>query len=365
MMGAPPPFPWRLAVICGLLWGVVVMLADTLTQPVGDLRPMEWAIFSIGVAFQLSGAGLVWTFGARWAEASARPLPILAATLPVAWAISVVGGFLPFRVVPAMSTGMGQVMSGVPTQDIALHLLWNNLFYGGLYVGGYFSMRRAMRLRRRLAELRLAHGEADMRLRETRLDAFHGQIQPATLLDALAALRMRYGRDARAGDRLFDRLVTFLRAAMPGLRGDRSTLSGELALVASYAQLREDLDAAAAPWRLKLSDLPIDPPFPAFRLLPALDRLGRALRPDGALEISTSVSTDDPVVIVRATGLRPTADLVSLLRRDLGLVFGVKSTLAVDADDSLRLELRLPGGGKFHRTMDRDNSCQREPHTVF
>ncbi len=143
-------------------------------------------------------------------------------------------------------------------------------------------------------------------------------------MDALEALRLAYSRDRAAGDAMFDLLIAFLRAAMPGLRSGASTLAAELAVIDHYAALREALGAGPPTWRLALAEPPPDLAFPPLRLLPALDRMSRATPKDAAVEVTAQAAADAFVVTVGAPAPAPLPDLVmarlrAAMRRDLGV----------------------------------------------
>ena len=333
-------FGWRGAVICGLLWGLVVLLAVTLTQPVGDMHASDLALWVASLAVMWGATGLVWALGAKVAEETRRPALLSLPILLVAWTVSVAVNFVPLTGTGGAPGDFGHI-ARVPLFDLAVYCLWVNLFYGGLYVLGYFATRRTLRLRRRLAELRLARSEAEAQLREARLQAVRGQIQPAMLLDALSALQHAYGRDQAAADRLFDLLIAFLRAAMPGLRSGVSTLAAELAVVDRYAALREALAMGPPVWRLRLGEPP-DAPFPPLRLLPALDRMSRATPAHASVEVTAAPGPDAFLVQVGAPSREPLPRLLmerlrATMRRDLGV--GAMMTPAVTG--SVVAELRV------------------------
>jgi hypothetical protein len=333
---------WRDAVICGLLWGLVVVLAVSLNQPVGDLNLSDLRRWLASLAIIWCATGLIWSMGCKIAEERRRPVLIMPAVFGGAWAVSMLAAYAPLIPQGAYAPGDFGRLAHLPVFDLSVYSLWINLFYGGLYTLGFFATRRTLRLRRRLAELRLARSQAEAKLRETRLQAVRGQIQPAMLLDALDALRLAYARDQAAGDAMFDLLIAFLRAAMPGLRSGASTLAAELAVIDRYAALREALEAGPPAWRLKLKEPPPDLAFPPLRLLPALDRMSRATPADAAVEVTAEAASDVFVVRVGAPAPAPLpvalmARLRIAMRRDLG----VGDMMSAEPGGALVAELRV------------------------
>jgi hypothetical protein len=167
-------------------------------------------------------------------------------------------------------------------------------------------------------------------------------MQPALLLDGLDALKRAYQRDRRAGEEMFDLLIAFLRAAMPGLRSGSSTVAAELTLVDRYTALREALDADALPWRLTLSEPPPDLAFPPLRLLPALDRLSRGAPRGAALEVTAAAKEGAFVIRIAVPAETPLSPaLIDELRGGLRRDLGVNSLTAGDPRDPILAELRI------------------------
>jgi hypothetical protein len=335
-------FKWRDAVICGLLWGLVVVLAISLSQPVGDLDLTDLGRWVGSLAIIWCFTGLVWSLGGKIAEERRRPVLITPAVFMVAWGVSIVAAYTPFAPAGGSAPGDFGHIAQVPLFDLSIYCLWANLFYGGLYTLGYFATRRTLRLRRRLAELRLARSSAEAKLREARLQAVRGQMQPAMLLDALEALRLAYGRDQAAADAMFDLLIAFLRAAMPGLRSGASTLAAELTVVDRYAALRDALEAGPPTWRLRLAEPPPDLAFPPLRLLPALDRMSRATPADAAIEVTAEPAADAFVVRFGAPAPTPlSAALMARLRIAMRRDLGVGDMMTAEPAGALVAELRV------------------------
>ena len=161
-------------------------------------------------------------------------------------------------------------------------------------------------------------------------------------------LRRVYGEGRRAGDQLFDLLIAFLRAAMPGLRSGTSTLAAELAVIDRYAVLREALLAGPPVWRLALGVPPSDLPFPPLRLLPALDRMSRAAPPSAAVEVTAGPDDDAFVVRIGAPAPEPLSlQLLQHLRSAMRQDLGVGGMMAAQMSGALIAELHVrPADGR-------------------
>jgi hypothetical protein len=308
---------------------------------VADLSPVGLSEFLAALGLEWTFTGMVWAVGVKWAEGSPHALLRLPLVLIIAWAVCLASSIAVFRIAHVGGAGMDRLMMNVPAFDLAAYLLWANLFYGGLYTIGYFATQRTLRLRRKLAELRLARNEAETRLREIRLQTLRGQIQPATLLEALDTLRARYAKDIVAGHALFDKIIDFLRAAMPGLRSGASTLAAEFAVLDAYAALREALDDAPPPWVLSLADAPADLTFPPLRLLPVLDQLSRNAPTASRIEVHAASEADNFVVKIAALSPLMEEDALRRLRRDAQSALGFGSA-ANEGGEGIVATLRFP-----------------------
>jgi hypothetical protein len=346
MMDERDSFHWRRGLLCGLLWGVTVMLIDPLTQPFGGMTWQEATSFAADAGIASLGGGLVWSLGAEWTANHRRKLAIFALQLPLAVLATIATAKIPIPGLFQYSSGIGRLMRNVPLIDFTCHLVWTDALFGGFYVLGYHATRRSIQLRRRLTELRLACGEADMRLREMRLQAYRGQIRPATLLEALGELQLRYSIDRPAGDQLFDRLVDFLRAAMPGLRGGASTLSAELAIISSYAMLQNALRTDCQRWQLKISPPQTETESNSIplRVLASLDRIDRCVPHGQTIEITTESHQGVFGVKVRAQAAGLSHEGRQRLKMDLESSLGADANVMTQTDGDLCLDLRLPAG---------------------
>ena len=147
--------------------------------------------------------------------------------------------------------------------------LWVGLFYGGLLAAAYVLMVRNERMRSLLRDAAIARSRTEALLDEARLQALQAQVDPQLLLSALDEVRALYHREPERADALLDRLVEFLRTALPGLKQRRSTLQAELQLAQAHAELQALLPCGTR-WRV---DLPQPLPqlrFPSLLLLPIL-----------------------------------------------------------------------------------------------
>ncbi len=125
--------------------------------------------------------------------------------------------------------------------------------FGLFLIAGELYLRRA-----RLAQAadRALRGQARTarEVLESRLAAMQAQVEPRFLFDSLVDVQALYAREPAAGARTLDRLITYLRVALPRLREAGSTIEAEVELVAAYLSVvaaraagRPKFSAAVAP----------------------------------------------------------------------------------------------------------------------
>lgn len=150
-----------------------------------------------------------------------------------------------------------------------LYDLWVNLFYGGLLVGAYVLVVRAERMRTVWRQAAIARGRAERTLDEARLHTLRSQVDPQLLLDALRRCERLYRSERARADELLDRLVDFLRLALPGLKSPDSTLEAELDLALAWVALHQALSGRTR-WQIERSAGLAEQPFPSLVMLPIL-----------------------------------------------------------------------------------------------
>ncbi|HEY1460260.1 MAG TPA: histidine kinase, partial [Casimicrobiaceae bacterium] len=165
----------------------------------------------------------------------------------------------------------------------------------------------------RLASAQAAQLEARRRAVRARLQALQARIDPQLLFDLLETVRHSYDDDPSRAERLLDELVAFLRAALPRLRSESSSLSREADLARAYARLRALAGAKGVEMRLDLAGDVMGARFPPGVLLPLLDDALRAQpgvctlkveRAGGECRIALSLSASpSQAVVARIRGV--------------------------------------------------------------
>lgn len=131
------------------------------------------------------------------------------------------------------------VLEGVLVSDAAFVAREAWLYFiSGTLLAIYFASRE-----REAAFVRLAQAAALERIRAeratlaSRLKVLQARVEPELLFGVLSEVRRLYERDPAAAGALLDDLIGYLRAALPQLRGEASTLGREVSLAAAYLRL--------------------------------------------------------------------------------------------------------------------------------
>jgi len=272
------------ACLCGLLWGAATTTMETLSQPTQALPLSSLIALTGAIGWTWAVSGVLWALAALLlANLPARYLALLIG--PLAFVIALIHlATWTLGLTISLNGGVTALLGQSPSPDaLFLHVLWMNLFYGGLYLFAFAGWRRAWRSQQLLAELASSRAEVDALRQEQRLQTLRGGLQPGILIEALEALQTNFTAAPARASAIFDELVRFLRAAMPAIREQRATLSSELKLVERYAELRRQIGVGGGAVLHEPSSSCSDVSFPPLRLLPLIEELACDLPPGAAV----------------------------------------------------------------------------------
>ncbi len=227
-------------------------------------------------------------------------------------------------------------------------LLWGNA--GGSAVESAFALilyRLWQRQRRRAAALgRLQRAHVDL-LRQTAqadLVAMQARIDPAFLFATLDDAERAYDADAARGRRLVDALIDYLRAVLPGVGSEASTLGKECAIARTYVDLARARGSFDGTLRVELPPAERDAPFPPMVVTPLVEEALRALAGRSA-QLSLA-ACDEPVRLAVALGadraFAPAPDALAPVRQRLAEL-APGGTVTVDTGASAtRIVVEVP-----------------------
>jgi hypothetical protein len=122
---------------------------------------------------------------------------------------------------------------------------------------------------------------------ESRLTAMQAQVEPQFLFDSLVDIEKLYRKDPHRAATDLDRLITYLRVALPRLREPGSTIEAEIELVRAYLAVVTSLHEGSPTLTITLPDDCRCALFYPMLLLPLLQRAVR--HPSGALPESVEI----------------------------------------------------------------------------
>jgi signal transduction histidine kinase len=181
----------------------------------------------------------------------------------------------------------------------------------------------------------------DRQMSDARLQVLHAQIEPHFLFNTLANVQRLYHTEPERGRKMLSNFLAYLRAALPQMRNNETTLRQELELARAYLEvLRVRMGA-----RLKVSfDVPSEYaslPFPPLALSTLTENaIKHGLNPlpeGGAIEISARVENRRLRVGVADTGAgfrsnSGTGAGLANLRARLAALYGEAGALELEAN---------------------------------
>jgi hypothetical protein len=219
-----------------------------------------------------------------------------------------------------------------------------------LWAGVYFAAGELERRRKATGAAILAAQREQATLArgvlESKLAAMQAQVEPQFLFDTLVAIEAQYERDTRAASDNLDRLITYLRVALPRLREAGSTVGAELELLRAYLDVVRSVGGAPT-LAVTLAPDCRDARFYPMLLLPLVQR---AVRDASGAASSVRIGVDrvgDEIVIVLRLGGRAScgedAELARVRERLVGL-YGARATLECCelAGPTTQFTLRVP-----------------------
>lgn len=327
----------------------ISLLADKLARPgVGTIIVFDLA--STVVLFTITL--LVWS-AATYGHSPAGT----ARNRALALAVIVSGVLASVVIVPVMnSTGITEIWADVMGRKKSHPPLWIGIL-GNTFHLGLFSLLFVLAveiLHRRAATMsaiQASQQEQSSIARaalESRLAAMQAQVEPQFLFNTLVAIEALYQRDAAAAAENLDRLIQYLRVALPRLREPGSTVGAELDLVRAYLAVVTSLHGGRPVLTVTVGDLCTAARFYPMLLLPLIQRAVRgqdATLPE-SIRIGVQKVGNEVVIVTRiacAGGCDEDFELARVRERLAGL-YGDRAALeCVELEsDTTQFTLRVP-----------------------
>jgi len=264
----------------------------------------------------------------NWAMAVARFLRqnlisglLLLATIAVADAITVAAGLrrraafavaLPLILV-ASATAMALrvwVYGSWGGRDLSIPyyigtmLTWT--FLASLAYVLFYLTREDDLQRRMLVDAECAQQQLGAQMLQARLSALQAQIEPHFLFNTLANVRRLYETTPSRGREMLASLIDYLRAALPSMRSDNSTLGRELELARSYLTVLQMRMGERLQFSINAESGLLEVAVPPM-ILPTLveNAIKHGLGPlpeGGRIDLRARRAGDDMLIEVRDTG---------------------------------------------------------------
>jgi hypothetical protein len=136
---------------------------------------------------------------------------------------------------------------------------------------------------------------------ESRLKVIQARVEPELLFDVLADVQRLYAGAPQEAEALLDDLILYLRAALPQMRGDASTLGREAALAQAFLKItRAGRDGSIACVNRIAPEFE-DLPFPPLVLLPLVHAAAEARAPQLVIDAGVHPGNDPVNVAVSVT----------------------------------------------------------------
>jgi hypothetical protein len=350
-----PARRWLVALAIGLLISLVMLPQQLRTFEQVGWRPaysmVEMALPLLASLIMFAGWLLADAGSDHWRDRTTRVVYALLGAGAVAAVAGVgvwhlAGGT---ELIAQMAARKGKSPPALPLMVVAQYV--NMLLLGGIIYAVAEMVQRRGRTQREFEAVQRRRSTLERQVLESRLAAMQAQVEPRFLFDTLVDIEALYERDPQRAAANLDRLITYLRAALPRLRESGSTVEAELDLVQAYLEVVTAVHGGRPTLTATLADECRTSRFYPMLLLPLIQRAVR--HPSGVLPESISIDVRaEPgltVVVLRialAGGCTDDPELARVRERLAGLYGGAASLECAEiAGESTELTLRIPAGG--------------------
>ncbi len=182
---------------------------------------------------------------------------------------------------------------------------------------------------------------------EARLIAMQAQVEPQFLFDSLVDIEKLYRKDAPQAAQDLDRLITYLRVALPRMREAGSTIEAEIDLIKAYLAVVTSLHAGRPALHVTLPDECRAARFYPMLFLPLVQRAVRqpSGEPPASIRVGISRIDNEVVTVLRfddPAGCADDAELSRVRERLAGLYGGAASLDCSERDGMVQLTMRVP-----------------------
>jgi histidine kinase/histidine kinase/DNA gyrase B/HSP90-like ATPase len=214
----------------------------------------------------------------------------------------------------------------------------------GIVFGGFVILTVIAREREARAQATLHQAEAERHLHgkqllEAKLQLMQAQIEPHFLFNTLASVQHLMETDPPAASRMLSDLTKYLRAAMPQMRDQRTTLGRETELARAYLSIQRVRSGCRFDFSVDLPESLRQEPFPPMMLLTLVENAVKhgfeAHSLGGEIRVAAHAEDDALAVSVLDTGAglstdRPEGIGLSNVRERLAALYGSAGRLVLE-----------------------------------
>ena len=216
-----------------------------------------------------------------------------------------------------------------------------------LFIAAAQNIRQRSMTQRAVLAAQRAQASIAREVLEARLIAMQAQVEPQFLFESLVDIEKLYRKDAPRAAQDLDRLITYLRVALPRMREAGSTIEAEIDLVQAYLAVVTSLHGGRPALYVTLPDECRGARFYPMLFLPLIQRAVRqpSGEPPASIRMGISRIENEIVTVLRfddPSGCADDAELVRVRERLAGLYGGAASLDCAERDGMVQLTMRVP-----------------------
>ena len=336
------------------------------------LRGVSWQSLGLILAINFGFAAILWVDDPRpfWH-------PLITAQcfgLSIAYAVNAARPWESsrpiWRLVPAVAIGTAVGFALLILVKIPLlHMYeWSELStrrsqfawtaFGGFTNGVFVSLFFLLKFREARAQAKILQSEADRNLLskqalEAQLKLMQAQIEPHFLFNTLASVQFLTETDPPKAGQMLGHLLAYLRAALPQLRSDSSTLGQEIELARAYLSIMQMRMGPRLAFTVALPESLRAAPFPPMLLMSVVENaVKHGIEPKaggGTIVIDAQRMGDMLTVTVADSGQGLVGEIgrgvgLTNLRERLQALYGRRARFSLQAEphEGARATIEVP-----------------------
>jgi signal transduction histidine kinase len=263
---------------------------------------------------------------------------------PAGLALAVIAGCLAGQATAILVAEEVMGVERLPGKGYAylMGLVRGPMLWWGLAAAAWYAMKRAEAHAAEVAHAQLAGEELRASSAEARLQALQAQVEPHFLFNTLAHVKSLYRRDPARGRHMLDRLLDYLRAALPQVRQAATTLEQELELARAYLDIQQIRIGGRLAFSIEVPGEIARLRFPPLMLLTLVENaIKHGIAPQtegGTIRIAARADDRQLRIEVRDTGagLHLTAGSglgLANVRERLAALFGAGARLVIEPNN--------------------------------